>query len=410
MDTDINTLIELFDRRQDDNVTAAAVFRPKKVVFLCPKSLPDAIRDGIRDFIRSKSPETYVSFRSVDLDDPSAVAKRLEEVLSVSGGGVIDITGGGESAAFAAGMVCAENHIPVIAYDYRNERFVNIRGAYFCDEIKDRFRLSVCDTFRIAGGTVEGFGRISPGEIDDWIPDIEGVWRVFRRHDRVWQKFTAWIQYAVQTARQNGDISKISARREAGAGQGRVRTNITVLRELRAEKLIRKLYWDGENVSFEFKNEKLANLCCDAGVWLELYCWVGCLRSGVFDDCASSVVVKWPVKDKDAKTVTRNELDCCAVRWPVKLFISCKLSTPSAQALNEIKTLTSRFAGVGGRAVLMTMGDASKERFFSQRASDLGIRIIDRNILSSSDPDALPKALAEIAGAEMSGIKSPGTK
>lgn len=398
MEERISTLIELFDRRQDDNVIAAAVIKPEKVVFLCPREVPQVVRDGIRGFIRSQSEDTGVSFASVDLGAPAKVAEKLESVLQGRGGGVIDITGGGEAAAFAAGMVCAENHIPVIAYDYDEQRFVNIRGAYFLDGVKDRFRLSLKDTFGIAGGTVDGYGRISPGEIEEWLPDIERVWQVFRGHNRVWQKFTAWMQYAVSLARQNGDITKISAPREAGRSAGKVKTNISILRELRSRKLISRLSRDGETVSFTFKNEKLAALMCDAGVWLELYCWVGCLRSGIFDDCASSVVVKWPEREAGSKTVTHNELDCVAVRWPVKLFISCKLSVPSAQALNEIKTLTSRFAGVGGKAVLMTMGDAARDRFFSQRAADLHIGIIDRSTLMSDDPDALPKRLMELAG------------
>ena len=401
-----DTLIELFDRRQDDNLAAAALLRPRRAVFLCPGDLPAAVREGISSFIRRESPSTGVLFFSADLDDPAKTAKKLEKVLQLSGGGVIDITGGGEAAAFAAGMVCAGNHVPVIAYDYEKRRLVSVRGAHFLSGVGGRVRMSVSDAFGIAGGSVDGYGRISPGEIESRLPDIDAVWAAFKAHDRAWQRFTVWVQAAVSLARQNGDITAIDAprvfSRPSGGASGDAKTNLTILRRLRAGRIISRLSWTEDRVSFVFKDEKLASLLCDAGVWLELYCWAGALRSGVFDDCASSVLVSWKNgssgREGGGGTVTHNEIDCVAVRWPAKLFISCKLSVPSAQALNEIKTLASRFGGAGGKAVLMTMGDASKDRFFSQRAADLHIEIIDRRTLASGDPGALEKRLSQIAG------------
>ena len=180
---------------------------------------------------------------------------------------------------------------------------------------------------------------------------------------------------------------------------GELRTNLTILRELRSFRLISRLYWDGETVSFRFKSEKLASLMCDAGVWLELYCWAACIKSGRFDDCASGVLIAWTPDGgpQGPRGVTHNELDCVAVRWPDRLFISCKLSLPSAQALNEIRTLTTRFGGTCGKAVLMTMGDASRDHFFSRRAADLNIHIIDRSVLISGDYAPIIGKLAEIA-------------
>lgn len=393
----MDTLIELLDARPADNVLAPQTFFPKRLIYLCGLNTGGAIIKGIRSFIKRRLPECSVIFLSADMDDQKAVYNKLNRIFRVTGGGTIDITGGGEAAAFAAGMLCAEYRVPVISYDFDKRCYKNVKYANFIREDLPRPTITIPELFEIAGARVDGYGRISPDEIAGWTEKIKAVWEIFLQHVSGWTRFTAWLQAACVSAKYAGYPDSIrypaSVRR---TGKEKLQANIRILRKLSSAGIIRNFKYKKPMISFLFPDAKLPILLCDAGVWLELICWVCCREAGFFDDCAASVIVNWMAHEADKSGTTYNEIDCVAVRWPKSLFISCKLSIPSASALNEIRTLSTRFGGCDTTAVLMTMGDASSEPYFSQRAADLGIRVIDFKTLKYADQGMLSALLKSI--------------
>lgn len=394
----METLIELLDARPADNVLAPQTFSPKRLIYLCGLNTGGGIIKGIRSFIKRRLPQCSVIFLSADMEDQKAIYNKLNRIFRVTGGGTIDITGGGEAAAFAAGMLCAEYRVPVISYDFENRRFKNVKYASFIREELPRPTITIPELFEISGARVEGYGRIPPDEIADWTDTIKAVWGIFLQHISGWTRFTAWLQAAASSAKNAGYPESIrypaSVRR---AGKDKLQANIRILRKLNAAGIITNFRYKKPMVSFDFTDPKMSALLSDAGVWLELICWVCCREADFFDDCAASVIVNWMAHEAGKAGTTYNEIDCVAVKWPKSLFISCKLSIPSASALNEIRTLSSRFGGCDTTAVLMTMGDASSEPYFSQRAADLGIRVIDRKTLSYAHQGILSALLRSIA-------------
>ena len=178
----MDTLIELLDARPADNVLAPQTFFPKRLIYLCGLNTGGAIIKGIRSFIKRRLPECSVIFLSADMDDQKAVYNKLNRIFRVTGGGTIDITGGGEAAAFAAGMLCAEYRVPVISYDFDKRCYKNVKYANFIREDLPRPTITIPELFEIAGARVDGYGRNSPDEFAEWTKKINEVRVIYMRH------------------------------------------------------------------------------------------------------------------------------------------------------------------------------------------------------------------------------------
>lgn len=384
---DIPTLIEFYDASPVCNLLASSAFSAGRVIFLCGAIPDEFIRAETAKFIKKRSPGTSVYFHACDMDSPDAILRLLRRFYAVCGALTIELTGGGESAAFAAGVYVTEKRSTgsdsVISYDFGLGRFAMTAGRVKLPPERE-IRFTVRELFAVSGGIVEGYGRIPPERFDDGLcADIMSVWEVFSRRSSKWSEFAAYLQYVTNTLQktrtddsgQNRDSLSITAPQTVRLGGEVRRGNLKILRSLyRAGILTDFSYSDGV-VSFRYKNDLMRRFLCDAGIWLELYCYVMAKKADCFDDFAQSVLVRWN-RSEDGAAETTNELDFVATRGIRSLFVSCKLGAPQTSALNEIRTLTDRFAGGMGRAALVTMSDLSDSPFTAARARELGITLI----------------------------------
>ena len=73
----MQTLIELYDERPLENVLGVEVFRPERVIYICPESLA---RDGriqrqLRDYFRHRGLETELRFAGADIYNAEAILR-----------------------------------------------------------------------------------------------------------------------------------------------------------------------------------------------------------------------------------------------------------------------------------------------------------------------------------------------
>ncbi len=378
----METLIELFDRRPLENILGAEVFRPKRVVYICPEIVArsNALQKQMRVFFKRRGLQTELVFFKADIFNADAVLVLLRTILTRYPDCAMDITGGTDAVLFAAGLLSAEANIPVFTYSRRQNRFYNIRHADFAEGQLCSLRYKVEDFFLMAGGSVRE-GRVNNDALAGYLSDFDPFFRVFLQFRRDWTKIVTYLQ-RVSPPGADGSVSLDASGPYTVKGERGTRIDAPedALRAFMDLGFIRELQITaGESVSFRFRDGQIRSWLRDVGSVLELYVYKVCLDAGIFDDVRLSVIVDWEGENK-ANSVS-NELDVMCCRGVVPLFISCKTCDVKTEALNELAVLRDRFGGEMARAAIVTAERGNAR--VRNRASELNIQVIDLGELTA---------------------------
>nr|MBQ4318804.1 DUF1887 family protein [Clostridia bacterium] len=387
----MKTIIEIYDESPIANLSAAAVLKPERVIFIGGRRMSrPSVKSTITRFFSSIGLDTELLFFSMDISDFDSVLKRLHRIINKYPDCAIDLFGGRETIIAAAGMLSGEHDIPLFTWSPRTRKFVNVRNCESVDGISADIDLSIPQIVSMAGGLVTGHGHISDETITpDVEADVMNVWKTVKRYRSSWSEQTGFFQRANQIRYMNNAVSGDPSL-SVGPAQIKLnkagknsRCNMNIMRALAADGIIDNIYVKDGSISFSYKNSLLKKCLSDAGIWLEMYGFITARRLGVFNDAQLSVTVDWN-GDITEKYNTCNELDIVLTSGMKPIFISCKMSAPNVAAVNEIKTLAGQFGGKFSHAVILTMGDMANDApFVLQRAMDSGVRIIDRKTIAS---------------------------
>ena len=378
----MQTLIELLDARPLENVLGVEMFRPERVVYVCPSDFRDNkhIQDKLGTFFRHRGLAVETVFTRAHIYDSEKMRNELHEFVRKYPDCALDITGGTDAALFAAGFLCAETQIPVVTYSRRQNCFYNLRGASFAEKLPCTVSYSVEDCILMAGGFVRE-GRVDNAILVNYLDDIEPFFQLFLTHRRGWTSAVTYMQ-RVSPTREDGTYS-LEVRggyQVKGERSSRINAPEEVLRDLEKISFISDLeIITGESVSFRFRDGRIRAWLRDVGSVLELCVYKACLDSGLFQDVHTSVIVVWD-GDDDTKPVS-NELDVVCTRSVTPVFISCKTSDVKTEALNELSVLRDRFGGKMAKAAIVTATRGGTQ--MRNRASELGITVIDLNDLTN---------------------------
>ena len=371
----METLIELFDRRPLENVLGAEMFRPKRVVYICPEfaARNAALHKKIRAYFSLRGQQVELIFFKADIYDAEAVLSLLRSILARYPDCAMDITGGTDAVLFAAGLLSAETDIPVFTYSRRKNSFYGIRNADFADGQICSLRYKVEDFFRMAGGSVRE-GRVSNALLERYLPDFDPFFAVFLKHRRSWTQTVTYLQRVSPAAGDGTAPLEVSGPRTVKGERGsRIDAPEDALRSLEEIGFLLELRVTPEGVSFRFRDGQIRSWLRDVGSVLETYVYKACLDAGIFDDVRLSVIVDWEGENKSDSV--SNELDVMACRGVVPLFISCKTCDVKTEALNELAVLRDRFGGQMARAVIVTAERGSAR--MRSRAAELNIRVVE---------------------------------
>ena len=290
----------------------------------------------------------------------------------------LDVTGGSDAELFAAGLFAAKVDVRVFTYSRRQNRFYNISGADFADNLPCNISYSVEDFFLMAGGTLLP-GRVDNGILRGYLDDIDPFFDCFLQYRRDWTNIITYMQ-RVSPAKY-GQIPPMDVQGNytvKGERGGRICAKEDALLSFQRIGFLRDLEINsGEKVSFRFRDVNTRAWLRDVGSVLELYVYKACLDAGIFNDIISSAVVRWDEVLGHGSVI--NEIDVMATRGVVPLFISCKVSDIKTEALNELAILRDRFGGKGAKAAIVSTGRCNAAA--RHRAAQLGIAVIDRDEL-----------------------------
>ena len=378
----MNTLIELYDERAIENILAADMFRPQRIIFLCPAEVAQSQQrqKQIGNFFHHRGWDPELIFVEASLYKVDRILRQLLTISQKYSECALDVTGGSDAELFAAGMFAARENVSVFTYSRKKNRFYNISGAEFADDLPCDILYSVEDFFLMAGGTLLP-GRVDNGILRQYLQDIDPFFECLLQYRREWTDIIAYMQRI--SPAEYGHTPPMSVRGKyvvKGERGGRIWAKEEALRAFEHIGFIRDLnIVSGESVSFRFRDANTRSWLRDVGSVLELYVYKACLDANIFNDIISSAVVRWDEVLGHASVI--NEIDVMATRGVVPLFISCKVSDIKTEALNELAILRDRFGGKGAKAAIVSTGRCNAAS--RHRAAQLGIAVIDRDELES---------------------------
>ena len=378
----MNTLIELYDERAIENVLAADMFRPQRIVYLCPTEVAQnrERQKTIRDFFRRRGWEPELFFIEASSYKVDRITRQLLSISEKYPDCALDVTGGSDAELFAAGMFAAKANVATFTYSRKKNRFYNISGAEFADNLPCNLSYSVEDFFLMAGGTLLP-GRVDNTTLKEYLNDIDPFFDCFLKFRRDWTNIITHMQRV--SPAEYGQVPPMFIRGNyvvKGERGGRISAKEDALMAFERIGFIQNLnIVPGESVSFRFRDENTRTWLRDVGSVLELYVYKACLDANIFNDIISSAVVRW--NDVLGHSSIINEIDVMATKGVLPLFISCKVSDIKTEALNELAILRDRFGGKGAKAAIVSTGRCNAA--CRHRAAQLGIAVIDRDELES---------------------------
>ena len=378
----MNTLIELYDERAIENVLAADMFRPHRIVFLCPAEVAQSRerQEQIAAFFRHRGWKPELVFLETSLYKVERILRQLLAISEKFPDCAMDVTGGSDAELFAAGLFAAQAKVSAFTYSRRKNRFYNISGAEFAENLPCDILYSVEDFFLMAGGTLLP-GRVDNSVLKEYLEDIDPFFDCFLRHRRDWTNLVTYMQRV--SPAEAGQVPSMEVRGSyvvKGERGGRICAKEEALRDFQRIGFLRDLeIVSGEQVSFRFRDANTRAWLRDVGSVLELYVYKACRDAAIFNDIISSAVVRWDEVLGHSSVI--NEIDVVATRGVVPLFISCKVSDVKTEALNELAILRDRFGGKGAKAAIVSAGQCNAAA--RHRAAQLGIAVIDRDELET---------------------------
>ena len=372
----MDTLIELYDERAIENILAPDMFRPKRIIYLCPTEIAQnrTRQEKMKAFFLRRGWEPELIFMEASLFKADRILRQLLTINEKYPNCALDVTGGSDAALFAAGMFAAQTGTPAFTYSRKQNRFYDISGATFADNLTCTLSYSVEEFFLMAGGTLLP-GRVNNAILAKYLEDFDPFFACFLRFRRDWPDIISYIQRISPS--EYGQTPPLSIRGKytvKGDRGSRNSANEPALKELAHIGFIQDLkIVSGESVSFRFRDAHIRAWLRDVGSVLELYTYKACIDTGIFNDVISSAVVRWD--DTVGHGSVSNEIDAMAARGVIPLFISCKASDIKTEALNELAILRDRFGGKGAKAAIVTTETCNAAA--RHRVAQLGIAVID---------------------------------
>lgn len=392
----MKTLIEFYEERAIENVLAPDLFRPERVVYLCPAEIArDKNRQQkIKTFFRRRGWNPEVEFLESSFYSAEKILQQLLSIADRCPECALDITGGTDAALFAGGMFASQRKIPSFTYSRKQNRFFNISGASFVEKVECSLAYRVEDFFLMAGGTM-GQGRVDNDRLYDYLDDFDRFFAVYLHHRRKWTDIITYLQKISPGNKGEEPPLEVTGRYTVKGEHGMPNSaNEVALRELEKIGFLRDLkIITGESVHFNFRDATIRAWLRDIGSVLELYTYKTCLDTGVFSSVVSSAVVHWD--EVRGHAAVSNEIDVVAVRGVVPLFLSCKTCDVRTEAINELAILRDRFGGKTARAAIVTAEPCNAAA--RHRAAQMGIAVIDLEELDKAHLTQRIKTIMKVA-------------
>ena len=380
----INTLIELFDIKQIDNVIAPLHYHPEKIVYIGSADvMTEELKLDVSNFFCMHGLTAYVEFVEVDKNDISDIINKTNKVIDNNPDVYIDVTGGKELILVAMGIIAAKRNIPMIKFNVKTGEVINVNNS----------ALPSPRPVNVTGEELISLygGMISHSEPDsfNWVfseefyKDILSIWEICSYNNMEWNRQCNRFQSYISSSYAHTDGLTVEIDFRYVKNKKEV-YNESIINALLRKGLITDFSQIKNKISFKYKNRQIQKCLLKAGNALELYTFlnIGKIISenpGKISYAKVGVHIDWNGETYTPYDV-KNEVDIMVISNLIPTYISCKNGDVYKEDLYELSAVADNFGGIYSKKILVATSipeNVASGKYLLERSKEMGINVIN---------------------------------
>ena len=367
-------LVELFDHHTiEKNVYQTFICDCDEVLFLSLKKITEDERLSLKHFLLDQvSHVKQVHFRQISLDK---ITDDLNLFLTNYDSVTLDVFGGDSILAIFLYQYGLEKQLPIIAIDIeQGKQFKWKMGKVEKEELVIP-SLTIEQLMALRGGKLikSKHPKYSPKQITT----IKKLANYAILNPEEWYQITQFFALA-KTADFHAETAKVLE--SNGKKYSYPESIITLLTEA---NLIHIDEESSEYISYTFSSPEAQLLCRTKGHILELYLYLLAIESEYFDECMIGAEIDWNGIFPEVDNV-QNEIDVVLRKGQSIIFISCKMTDLSVEAINELEVYANHFAGETCLKLIVCSGKINP--VYNHRCQEYGVLVIKQDQISNLIP------------------------
>lgn len=367
-------LVELFDHHTiEKNVYQTFICDCDEVLFLSLKKITEEERLSLKHFLLDQvSHVKQVHFRQISLDK---ITDDLNLFLTNYDSVTLDVFGGDSILAILLYQYGLENQLPIVAIDIeQGKQFKWKMGKVEKEElvIPD---LTIEQLMALRGGKL--IKSKQPKYSPKQMITIKKLANYAILNPEQWYQITQFFALA-KTIDFHAETVKVLE-----SNGKRYSYPESMLPLLTEANLIHIDEESSEHISYTFSNSEAQLLCRTKGHILELYLYLLAIESEYFDECMIGAEIDWNGIFPEVDNV-QNEIDVVLRKGQSIIFISCKMTDLSVEAINELEVYANHFAGETCLKLIVCSGKINP--VYNHRCQEYGVLVIKQDQISNLIP------------------------
>ena len=367
-------LVELFDHHTiEKNVYQTFICDCDEVLFLSLKKITEDERLALKHFLLDQvSHVKQVHFRQISLDK---ITDDLNLFLTNYDSVTLDVFGGDSILAIFLYQYGLEKQLPIIAIDIeQGKQFKWKMGKVEKEElvIPD---LTIEQLMALRGGKL--IKSKQPKYSPKQMITIKKLANYAILNPEQWYQITQFFALA-KTIDFHAETVKVLE--SNGKRYSYPESMIPLLTEA---NLIHIDAESSEHISYTFSSSEAQLLCRTKGHILELYLYLLAIESEYFDECMIGAEIDWNGIFPEVDNV-QNEIDVVLRKGQSIIFISCKMTDLSVEAINELEVYANHFAGETCLKLIVCSGKINP--VYNHRCQEYGVLVIKQDQISNLIP------------------------
>ena len=367
-------LVELFDHHTiEKNVYQTFICDCDEVLFLSLKKITEDERLSLKHFLLDQvSHVKQVHFRQISLDK---ITDDLNLFLTNYDSVTLDVFGGDSILAIFLYQYGLEKQLPIIAIDIeQGKQFKWKMGKVEKEELVIP-NLTIEQLIALRGGKL--LKSKQPFHTPKQIAAIKKLANFALTNPEEWLKVAQFFALA-KTSNLHSETGKVLENNVK-----RYYYPKSIISLLTDADLLHIEEETSKQVSYTFSTPEAQLLCRSKGHILELYLYLLALESEYFDECMIGAEIDWNGIFPEVDNV-QNEIDVVLRKGQSIIFISCKMTDLSVEAINELEVYANHFAGETCLKLIVCSGKINP--VYINRCHEYGVLVIKNDQISNIIP------------------------
>ena len=367
-------LVELFDHHTiEKNVYQTFICDCEEVLFLSLKKITEDERLALKHFLLDQvSHVKQVHFRQISLDK---ITDDLNLFLTNYDSVTLDVFGGDSILAIFLYQYGLEKQLPIIAIDIEQGKQFKWKMGKVEKEKLVIPSLTIEQLMALRGGKL--IKSKQPKYSPKQITAIKKLANFALTNPEEWLKVTQFFASA-RTSNLHSETGK-----ELENNGKRYSYPKSIISLLTDADLLHIEEETSKQVSYTFSTPEAQLLCRSKGHILELYLYLLALESEYFDEYMIGAEIDWNGIFPEADNV-QNEIDVVLRKGRSIVFISCKMTDLSVEAINELELYATHFAGESCLKLIVCSGKINP--VYINRCHEYGVLVIKNDQISNIIP------------------------